>query len=110
MLMKAYRADPPYEGYPRNETEGIEFSRDLPKFDGDLAKWALFCEHQALQIERVLWANMPGGVYDRVLAEMCKRKASLLAVPHGTTEEEPKSRTRDSWFNWRCPALFRSHL
>jgi len=84
MILQAHKAEPIYKGQPRPRTIGIRFVATVPKFN-DLAEWASFCENEASKIETVLYNNMPGGIYDRLLAKMMRRRASLLAVSHSPT-------------------------
>ena len=84
MILNAPRAEPMYDGQPQPEFDGLHFTDRLPKFS-DWAQWGEYCTEEARIIESVLYSNLPGGVYDRVLAKMMLRKASLLAVSHSPT-------------------------
>ena len=58
------------------ERKGIE--RNWPSLEEQAA---IFGEH-AETIEQMLYAAMPGGLYDRLLGAMLKRKSSHFIVSH----------------------------
>lgn len=66
---------------------------DLPEYDR--ADWATasaaFYEGQADQLERVLYATLPGGTYDRLFGRMAARLASHYRVSHLDARQEVKA-------------------
>ncbi len=52
---------------------------DLHKSLGVIRAWF---ETQAATLELALYETLPGGTYDRLLALMLQRKASLLVISH----------------------------
>ena len=46
-----------------------------------------FYQDEADRIEKALWNGLPGGTYDRLLAAMLNRAASLYHLSHGDIEE-----------------------
>ena len=84
IVHKAYKADP-RTGDACREDETIEFSTPLPEFHLPYSDWQELLMDEAKRIEEVLHRNLPGGVYDRVLALMCMRNASMFGVSHSPT-------------------------
>lgn len=61
----------------------IYISDPLPNFSNEdwEEKSTEFFEGQAAAIVDALQENLPGGTFDAVLRELCKRKACLFRVP-----------------------------
>lgn len=60
----------------------IQICAALPDFHVELDVWDAFCDREAETIEDALISALPGGVYDRLLGLMLKRKASHFRVSH----------------------------
>lgn len=56
---------------------------EIPDTDSktNLIEWESQANQQAELLEKILIETLPGGVYDRLLARMMARKASLFKVP-----------------------------
>jgi len=48
--------------------------------DESFIQWEIRATNEAEKIEQFLVDHLPGGIYDRVMARMCARKASLYKV------------------------------
>ena len=48
-------------------------------------------EAEGRKLEEALYRHLPGGIYDRLLASMLRRRASHFVVPFTRFEEKPSS-------------------
>ena len=48
-------------------------------------------EAEGRKLEKAFYRHLPGGIYDRLLAAMLRRRASHFVVPFGRFEEKPSS-------------------
>ena len=75
-----YKANKHYAGVAV-ESVIIILDEEIPEVAGDtLILWEQQALNEAEKIEQILLDTLPGGVYDRVMARMCVRKASLYKV------------------------------
>ena len=63
---------------------------ELEKGEGWESVMNGFYTEEAERIERALWGGLPAGTYDRLLAAMLKRAASLYHLSHGDIEERDR--------------------
>jgi len=79
----SYKANKHYSGEKEIESVIIILDQEIPEIKGatDLIPWEQQALNEAEKIEQILLDTLPGGVYDRVMARMCARKASLYKVP-----------------------------
>jgi hypothetical protein len=63
----------------------ISLSGEVPEFRGE--QWeneaSAWYRHQAIMLADSLFAAIPGGTIDQLLAELCERMASKLRVRQG---------------------------
>lgn len=66
----------------------VEFSAQMPSYDVRMSEFEYerqnekFFAIESQRIVAVLWEHLPGGLVDALFAEFCRRKASILHVPH----------------------------
>lgn len=76
-----YKAQEIYKGQ-NIENLTITFDETIPEYKHeDLAKLYIIFQEQAELLQQSLSAILPGGVYDRLLGFMMKRRASSFIVP-----------------------------
>jgi len=87
-VVKIARADPlPHKPTPSVE---IHICERLPHFGllGSQAKWFLA---EAEKLESALYRSLPGGLYDRLLGVMLRRKSSHFIVAYGSEDDDDQS-------------------
>ena len=71
------------------ETEPVKIAicEYLPPYK-TMEEWDKFAASQAIMLEMALYDSLPGGVYDRLLGEMLKHKATHFRVAHLSQEDK----------------------
>ena len=74
---------------PSARTESLTIIVDEPLPDQDtLGGLEVLYECEANQLEEALHNTLPGGVYDRLLANMLRKAGGMSVIPSGRPEEE----------------------
>lgn len=67
------------------ESVVIKIEMPVPEFN-DLDESVAIFEHQAQKLCKVLYDVLPGGTFDRLVAAMLQKEASLFKVSHKELE------------------------
>jgi len=83
--IRTFKAEPVIESEPVKDVT-IFISETVPKFS-DLRAQHISFLLKAEELENALHSSLPGGVYDKLLGAMLRRKSSHFIVTHGGRDE-----------------------
>jgi hypothetical protein len=83
--VRTFKAQPIVESEPVQSVT-VEIDQAMPKFKDLTSQHVVFLA-KAEELEHALYNSLPGGLYDRLLGAMLRRKSSHFIVAFGGRDE-----------------------